>query len=66
MKFNIGDRVYYNDPDGLVDDYSGYGTIVGIDGNPEDGEFGCFFEVKMEDGNEIECFGHELSERKDP
>jgi hypothetical protein len=49
-KFNIGDEVYWEDPDEGI--CSGYGTIIQVNGD--------IYSIKKHDGGELEAFVHEL------
>ncbi len=51
MNLEVGFEVYWNDPDEHV--CSGYGTIVKIKGD--------IYCLKMDNGEEVEAFKHELS-----
>lgn len=56
MKFNIGDEVYWTDPDEGT--CSGYGTV--IDKHGRRGKYRVYV-LKMKNGGELECFQHELN-----
>tara|TARA_B100000959_G_scaffold276043_1_gene330222 strand:+ start:1059 stop:1256 length:198 start_codon:yes stop_codon:yes gene_type:complete len=52
----IGDEVYWKDPDEGV--CSGYGTVTAIVGEKDLGA--AVYRLRMNDGGEIEAFEHEL------
>ncbi len=55
MKFNVGDEVYWTDPDEGV--CSGYGIVKDV--TPfKNGEIYC---LKMKDGGELDALEEELS-----
>ena len=56
MNLEIGFEVYWNDPDEGV--CSGYGTIV--DKHGRNGKHQIYI-LKMDNGEEVEAFKHELS-----
>ena len=56
MTFEIGDEVYWKDPDEGI--CSGYGTV--IDKHGRRGKHRVYV-LKMKNGGELECFQHELS-----
>tara|TARA_S200002703_G_scaffold10931_3_gene10072 strand:- start:2868 stop:3023 length:156 start_codon:yes stop_codon:yes gene_type:complete len=51
MNLEVGFEVYWNDPDEYI--CSGYATIVKIKGD--------IYCLKMDNGEEVEAFKHELS-----
>ena len=63
--FEIGDEVFWRDPDdmrlGDLDSQgicSGYGTVIAKHGRR--GKYRIYV-LKMKDGGEVECFQHELN-----
>jgi len=50
MKYNIGDEVFWNDPDEGI--CSGYGKVTEVNGE--------IYSIKKDDGGELEAFENEL------
>jgi len=51
MKYEIGDEVYWNDPDEGI--CSGYGEVTEVNGE--------IYSIKKHDGGEVEAFKDELN-----
>ena len=51
MKYNIGDEVFWNDPDEGI--CSGYGKVTEVNGE--------IYSIKKDDGGELEALEHELT-----
>ena len=59
--WEIGDRVYWVDPDPETQHLNGFGIVVAIHG---EGEVDAIYSILRDDGGAVEAWAEELHERR--